>query len=340
MLIRTLLGLMLVLAACSKSASSAGSATAPLPLLNVSYDPTRELYEAFNRSFAAHWKSTTGQELRIKQSHGGSAKQARAVLDGLEADVVTLALGFDVDALAKPGGPIAPDWSTRLPHGSAPYTSTIVFVVRRGNPKGLKDWPDLVRAGVAIVTPNPKTSGGARWSYLAAWGSARLAPGGTDETAEAYLRRFYQGVVALDSGARGATTTFAQNGIGDVLLTWENEAALVLAEAGSDQFEVVVPPTSILAEPPVAIVDRNVDKHGTRAVATAYLKHLYSPEGQELAAKHHYRPRDPEVLARHQSRFPALRRFMLTDLGLDWQRAHELHFAEGALFDRLVGERR
>ncbi len=325
-----------VLAACARSSGTARQADASVTLLNASYDPTREFYEAYNRSFAAKWKATSGQTLSVRQSHGGSGKQARAVLDGLEADVVTLALGFDVDALATPGGLVDAAWSARLPNASAPYTSTIVFVVRKGNPKAIADWSDLVKAGVGVVTPNPKTSGGARWSYLAAWGSA----GGDDAASEAFVRALYANVVSLDSGARGATTTFVQNGIGDVLLTWENEAAMVLREAGSERFEIVVPKRSILAEPPVALVDRNVDKHGTRAAAEAYLKGLYAPEGQEIAAQFHFRPRDPAVLEKHKASFPTVSLFSLSERFGSWFEAHARHFADGGTFDRIIGERR
>jgi sulfate transport system substrate-binding protein len=308
-------------------------------LLNASYDPTREFYEAYNKAFAAKWKAETGQEAAFRQSHGGSGKQARAVLDGLEADVVTLGLGFDIDALAKTGGPVAPGWETRLPDGAAPYTSTIVFVVRAGNPKGLHDWADLGRESVSVVTPNPKTSGGARWAYLAAWGSV-LKAGGDDAKAEALVRDLLRNVGSLESGARGATTTFVQNGIGDVLLTWENEAHLALNEAGAGRFEIVYPKASILAEPPVAVVDRYAGKHGTRKVAEAYLRHLSSEEGQELAARHHYRPRHPAVAARHSSEFPALALFTVQELFGGWQQAHARHFADGGTFDRLMSERR
>jgi sulfate/thiosulfate-binding protein len=275
----------------------------------------------------------------FRQSHGGSGKQARAVLDGLEADVVTLGLGFDVDALAKEAGPVAPGWERRLPDGAAPYTSTIVFVVRAGNPKGLHDWADLGREGVSVVTPNPKTSGGARWTFLAAWGSV-LKAGGDDAKAEALVRGLLRNVGSLESGARGATTAFVQNGLGDVLLTWENEAHLALKEAGAGRFEIVYPKASILAEPPVAVVDRYADKHGTRKVAEAYLRHLSSEEGQELAAQHHYRPRHPAVAARHAADFPALTLFTVQELFGDWQQAHARHFADGGTFDRLMSERR
>jgi sulfate/thiosulfate-binding protein len=325
---------------CSKkSAAPTAGAPSPVTLLNVSYDPTREFYEAYDKAFAAKWKRETGQEVTFRQSHGGSGKQARAVLDGLEADVVTLGLGFDLDALAKAGGPVAPGWEKRLPDGAAPYTSTIVFVVRAGNPKGLADWADLAREGVSVVTANPKTSGGARWAYLAAWGSV-LKGGGDDAKAEALVRGLLGNVASLESGARGATTTFVQNGIGDVLLTWENEAHLALKEAGPGKFEIVLPKSSILAEPPVAVVDRYADKHGTRKVAEAYLRHLSSEEGQELAAQHHYRPRHPAVLARHAADFPALTLFTVKELFGDWQQAHVRHFADGGTFDRLMSERR
>jgi len=259
-------------------------------LLNVSYDPTREFYQEFNAAFAKHWKAKTGQEVEVQQSHGGSAKQARGVIDGLEADVVTLALAYDIDAIAETGL-LAKDWQKRLPDHSSPYTSTIIFLVRKGNPKAIKDWPDLVKPGIEVITANPKTSGGARWNYLAAWAFALKQPGGSDATARDFVTRLYQNVPVLDSGARGSTTTFVQRGIGDVLIAWENEAFLSIKELGPDKVDIVVPSLSILAEPPVTLVDKIVDKEGTRAVAQAYLEYLYSPEGQELAAKHYYRPR-------------------------------------------------
>jgi sulfate/thiosulfate transport system substrate-binding protein len=328
----TLALLALTAAGCRRESSNA---PAPLTLLNVSYDPTREFYEEFNAAFSRHWKTTHGQEVTIRQSHGGSGKQARSVIDGLEADVVTLALAYDVDALHRNGNLLPADWQSRLAHNSSPYTSTIVFVVRNGNPKGIRDWGDLVREGVSVVTPNPKTSGGARWVYLAAWGHALRQPGGAESSARDFVRRLYHNVAVLDSGARGATTSFAQNRMGDVLLTWENEAHLILAEAGAGQFEIVVPPLSILAEPPVALVDHNVERHGTRQVAEAYLQYLYSDEAQELTARHHYRPRTPAVLARHAAEFPSLTLFSVDELFGGWQRAQEAHFSDGGAFDQI-----
>ncbi|MBI2298289.1 MAG: sulfate ABC transporter substrate-binding protein [Armatimonadetes bacterium] len=337
-------------------AATAPAPTAPVKLLNASYDPTRELYRDVNAAFAAKWQAEHGQSVTIEQSHGGSGKQARAVIDGLEADVVTLALAYDIDAIAKQSGLIDPGWQTRLPDRSAPYTSTIVFLVRKGNPKGIHDWGDLVEDGVQVITPNPKTSGGARWNYLAAWGyalkrelgglsklkdpAAALAVKAAEAKAAEFLEQLYRNVPVLDSGARGSTTTFVQRGLGDVLLAWENEAYLVLREAGGDQVELVAPPTSILAEPPVAVVDRVVDQKGTRAVARAYLQFLYSPEGQKLAAKHGYRPRHPEQAAPADvARFAKLKLFSLADLGLTWAEAQERHFADGGLFDRIYQPR-
>ncbi|MFO0335821.1 MAG: sulfate ABC transporter substrate-binding protein [Pseudomonadota bacterium] len=320
------------------SGAAAVAAGQTVTLLNVSYDPTRELYEDFNRAFAAHWKSHTGDTVVINQSHGGSGRQARAVIDGLAADVVTLALAFDVDALRKQRRLIPDGWQQRLPHASAPYTSTIVFLVRKGNPKQIRDWGDLTRRGVAVITPNPQTSGGARWNYLAAWAWAKNRPGGTDATAEAFVRALYANVPVLDSGARGATTTFVERGMGDVLLAWENEALLAMRELGRDRFEIVYPSLSILAEPPVAVVDRVVDRKGTRAVAEAYLRHLYSRDGQAIAAKHYYRPRDPEVAAKYARQFPALELVTIEAFG-GWDRAQATHFADGGSFDRIYARR-
>jgi len=313
--------------------SSLAPAQAATVLLNVSYDPTREFYQELNPLFIRHWQEKTGETIQIQQSHGGSGKQARAVIDGLAADVVTLALAYDLDAIAATGL-LAQDWPSRLPHHSAPYTSTIVFLVRKGNPKGIQDWVDLVQDGVAVITPNPKTSGGARWNYLAAWAWAERHYGGDEAKIRDYIARLYRNVPVLDSGARGSTTTFAQRGIGDVLLSWENEAFLALKEFGADRLEIVVPSLSILAEPPVAVVDRTVDKKGTRAVATAYLAFLYTKEGQELAAKHFYRPIDPAVAAQHQDQFVAVERVRIDDLG-GWQAAQQKHFADGGVFDRI-----
>ncbi len=303
-------------------------------LLNVSYDPTRELYQEFNERFAAHWLEKTGQKVTIRQSHGGSGKQARSVIDGLEADVVTLALAYDIDALHEHGGLVPQDWQKRLPDNSAPYTSTIVFLVRKGNPKAIKDWDDLVKPGVAVITPNPKTSGGARWNYLAAWGYARKKYGG-EEAAKDFVARLFRNVPVLDSGARGATTTFVQRGIGDVLLAWENEALLAMNELGKDKVEIVYPSISILAEPPVTVVDKTVDKRGTRAVATAYLEYLYSPEGQEIAAKHFYRPRLKAVAEKHAARFPEIRLLTIDEAFGGWAKAQKEHFADGGVFDQI-----
>jgi sulfate/thiosulfate transport system substrate-binding protein len=322
-----LLALALVLA-------SGGAARAQVKLLNVSYDPTRELYQDINKAFGARWKQQTGQTVDINQSHGGSGKQARSVIDGLEADVVTLALGYDIDAIVEKSGRIAADWAKRLPDNAVPYTSTVVFVVRKGNPRRIKDWDDLVKPGTIIVTPNPKTSGGGRWNYLAAWGWARQKLG-DDAKAKDYVGKLYKNVPVLDSGARGSTITFAQRGIGQVLLAWENEAQLLVQEMGKDQFEIVFPSVSILAEPPVAVVDKNVDKHGTRAAAEAYLKFLYSDEGQEIGARHHYRPRNAAVLARHAAEFPKLKLISIDEAFGGWQKAHKTHFADGGLFDQL-----
>lgn len=317
------------------NAASGPQAKAAVELLNVSYDPTRELYEEFNAAFAKHWKATHNQEVTIRQSHGGSGKQARSVIDGLEADVVTLALAYDVDALHEQSKLIPADWQARLGDKSAPYTSTIVFVVRKGNPKGIRDFSDLVKPGVEVITPNPKTSGGARWAYLAAWGYALKQPGGSDESAKTFVKQLYHNVKVLDSGARGSTTTFVQNGIGDVLISWENEAALILKESGADKFEVIAPSLSILAEPPVTVVDRNVDKHKTREVATAYLQYLYTPEGQEIAAKHHYRPRLLAVAEKHKQEFPAITLFTVDEVFGGWQNAQKTHFVDNGTFDQI-----
>jgi sulfate transport system substrate-binding protein len=319
-------------------ASGAPAAAAAVTLLNVSYDPTRELYDDYNKAFAAFWKTGTGQTVVINQSHGGSGKQARAVIDGLAADVVTLALAYDIDALASQGGLIPAGWQSRLPDNSTPYTSTIVFLVRKGNPKRIHDWSDLTRPGVAVITPSPKTSGGARWNYLAAWAWALKQPGGSDATAEAFVRKLYQNVPVLDSGARGATVTFVERGIGDVLLAWENEAYLAMKQLGPDKFDVVTPPLSILAEPPVSIVDKVVDKHGTRKLAEEYLRHLYSKEGQEIIARHFYRPRDPEVAARYAGQFPAMTLVTVDAMFGGWTRAQAAHFADGGTFDRIYGQ--
>ena len=315
------------------AALTATSATAETTLLNVSYDPTRELYKEFNAAFAAHWKAKTGEDVKIEASHGGSGKQARSVIDGLEADVVTLALAYDVNAIAGKGL-IAQDWQARLPNNSAPYTSTIVFLVRKGNPKNIKDWGDLVKDGVEVITPNPKTSGGAQWNFLAAWGWALKQPGGDEAKAKQFVTDLYRHVPVLDTGARGSTTTFVQREIGDVLLAWENEAFLAIKELGPDKVDLVVPSLSILAEPPVAVVDKNVDAHGTREVAQAYLEYLYTPEGQEIAAKNFYRPTDPTVAAKHAKDFPQVELININDFG-GWTAVHDKYFADGAIFDQI-----
>ena len=304
-------------------------------LLNVSYDPTRELYVEINAAFSKQWQAKTGQNVTIRQSHGGSGRQARAVIDGLDADVVTLALAFDVDALHLNGKLIPADWQKRLPNNASPYTSTIVFLVRKGNPKGIKDWNDLVKPDVGVVTPNPKTSGGARWNYLAAWAYALKQPGGNDEKAREFVRALFKNVKVLDSGARGSLTSFTERGIGDVFLSWENEAFLALKELGADKFEIVVPSLSILAEPPVSVVDRVVDKRGTRAVAEAYLQFLYTREGQEIAAKHFYRPRDPEVAAKHADVFKKVNLITIDDVFGGWTKAQATHFNDGGVFDQI-----
>jgi sulfate/thiosulfate-binding protein len=316
-------------------AASAGSARAQVKLLNVSYDPTRELYQDVNQAFAKQWQQKTGQTVSISQSHGGSGKQARSIIDGLDADVATLGLAYDIDAIAEKSGRVAKDWQQRLPDNSSPYTSTIVFVVRAGNPKGIHDWDDLVKPGVAVVAPNPKTSGGARWAYLAAWGYALQKSGGDQARAKEFVRKLYKNVPVLDSGARGSTTTFGQRGIGQVLVAWENEAYLLLDELGKGKVEIVNPSVSILAEPPVAVVDKNVDKHGTRAVAEAYLKFLYTDEGQEIAVKNHYRPRSAAVAARHAKTFPPIKLFTIDQVFGGWQKAQATHFADGGTFDQI-----
>jgi sulfate transport system substrate-binding protein len=325
--------LALAAACCGGSAASRDGSPAALELLNVSYDPTRELYRALNAQFIADWHQKTGQRLTIRQSHGGSGSQARAVIDGLQADVVTLALAYDIDAISR-AGLIEPGWEARLPNRSAPYFSTIVFMVRAGNPKAIRDWPDLVAPGVSIVTPNPKTSGGGRWNYLAAWGAALQRSSGSEEAARTYVAELFSRVPVLDSAARSATNTFVQRGIGDVLLTWENEAHLAMAEAPG-AVEIVVPSSSIAAEPTVADVDEVTGRKGTREVAAAYLTYLYSPPAQELAAVHHYRPRDPEVAARHAGSFPDVRLFTVDEVFGGWQKAYDVHFAEGGTFDRM-----
>jgi sulfate/thiosulfate-binding protein len=320
-----------LLASCQgRSESNATRVT----LLNVSYDPTRELYVDFNAAFARYWKAKTGQEVRVDQSHGGSGKQARSVIDGLAADVVTLALAADIDAIATAAKLLPLNWQTLLPDDSSPYTSTIVLLVRKGNPKAIHDWGDLVRPDVAVITPNPKTSGGARWNYLAAWAWARTQPRGDEASAREFVRRLYQNVPVLDTGARGSTTTFVQRGLGDVLVAWESEARLAVRELGADQLEIVVPSVSILAEPPVAVVDKVALRRGTREVAMAYLGYLYSKEGQEIIARHDYRPRDPEVAARHAARFPQLKLATIADFG-GWAQVQRTHFSDGGVFDQI-----
>jgi len=322
-------GLILLMAGASAPAKD-------ITLLNVSYDPTREFYEAYNAEFAKYWKAKTGDTLTVKQSHGGSGKQTRAVIDGLEADVVTLALAYDIDAIAQKTGKIPADWQKRLPDNSSPYTSTIVFLVRKGNPKGIKNWDDLVKPGVSVITPNPKTSGGARWAYLAAWGYALKKSGGNEAKARAFVTELYKHVPVLDSGARGSTTTFVERGIGDVLLSWENEAFLAVNELGSDKLEIVVPSVSILAEPPVTVVDGNAEKHGTVEVANAYLKYLYSPVGQKLIARNYYRPIQSELAdPKDVARLPKLKLFTVDSVFGGWQRAQKTHFADGGVFDQI-----
>ena len=326
-----LLGLLIL---CVAACSGGGGGDGAVQLLNASYDPTRELYDDVNAAFAKSWKETSGQVVTVKQSHGGSGKQARSVIDGLQADVVTLALAYDVDALA-PGGLVPAGWQARLPHNSAPYTSTIVFLVRQGNPKGIKDWDDLVKDGFAVITPNPMTSGGARWNYLAAWGFALKRAGGDEAKAKDFVGKLFKNVPVLDSGARGSTTTFVERGIGDVLLTWENEARFAVNRLGKDRFEIVAPSISVLAEPPVAVVDKVVDKRGTRAVAQAYLEFLYTEEGQRLAAKHYYRPRLPAVAAATEKDFPKVDLFTIDEVFGGWQKAQKAHFSDGGVFDQI-----
>ncbi|MFH7044342.1 sulfate ABC transporter substrate-binding protein [Paucibacter sp. JuS9] len=327
---RTLIGGLLAAAALLSGTAHAGTA-----LLNVSYDPTRELYQDFNAAFTKQWKAKTGEDLTVKQSHGGSGKQARSVIDGLDADVVTLALAYDIDALHDNGKLIPADWQKRLPSNASPYTSTIVFLVRKGNPKGIRNWTDLARPGVEVVTPNPKTSGGARWNYLAAWGFALQQPGGNADSAKAFVKQIYSNTKVLDSGARGSLTTFTERGIGDVLISWENEAYLATKELGPDKFEIVTPSLSILAEPPVAVVDKNVDKKGTRKQAQAYLEYLYTPEGQEIAAKHYYRPRDAKVAAKYSKQFAAVKLITVDEVFGGWRTAQKAHFSDGGLFDQI-----
>jgi sulfate transport system substrate-binding protein len=320
--------------AAAESVASRPAHAASTQLLNVSYDPTRELYEEYNKVFAAYWKKKTGQDITVQDSHGGSGKQARAVIDGLEADVATLALAYDIDAIAD-RGLLPNNWQKRLPDNSSPYTSTIVFLVRKGNPKHIKDWNDLLRPDVKVITPNPKTSGGARWNYLAAWGYALKQPGGNEAKAKDFVKRLYKNVPVLDSGARGSTTTFVERGIGDVLITWENEAILATRELGVGKFQIVAPSVSILAEPPVAVVDTYARKHGTTEVAKAYLKYLYSPQGQEIVAKNFYRPRLASVRARYANQFPKVKLFTLKTVFGSWRAAQKKHFNDGGIFDQI-----
>jgi sulfate/thiosulfate-binding protein len=342
-----------VLAAAAFVAACGDGQSASITLLNVSYDPTRELYRDVNAAFTREWFEQTGERVSIRQSHAGSGSQARAVIDGLDADVVTLALAYDIDSIQRNGKRLAANWQTRFPDNSSPYTSTIVFLVRAGNPKQIRDWPDLIKPGVSVVTPNPKTSGGARWNYLAAWGYALRKelgdlsklddPAAAEEVmaaeaaAEAFVKELYSRVPVLDAGARGSTNTFVQRQIGDVLIAWENEALLALRELRPGTVEIVAPSTSILAEPPVAVVDTVVDRRGTRQVAEAYLRFLYSREGQEIAAKNYFRPRDPEVLERYREQFPPIDLFTIADVFQDWNTAHAKHFADGGVFDRIYG---
>ena len=324
--------LILTLAAVPLAAQSSAK---PVTLLNVSYDPTRELYQDFNQQFATYWKGKSGQEVTIRQSHGGSGKQARSVIDGLEADVVTLALAYDIDQIAEKGGTLPANWQTRLPNNSSPYTSTIVLLVRKGNPKGIRDWGDLAKPGVSVITPNPKTSGGARWNYLAAWAWALRQPGGSEATARDFVGKLYKNVPVLDAGARGSTTTFVERGIGDVLIAWENEALLAIKELGRGKFEVVAPSISILAEPPVSVVDKVAGKHGTKAVAQAYLDYLYTETGQEIAARHFYRPRLAKVAEKYAAQFPKVSLVTVDETFGGWKKAHAAFFADGALFDQI-----
>ncbi len=326
---RSLLSLALLLGVSSV-------AQADVTLLNVSYDPSRELYQDYNAAFAKHWKAKNNEAVTIKQSHGGSGKQARSVIDGLEADVVTLALAADLDALHDNAKLIPADWQKRLPHNASPYTSTIVFLVRKGNPKKIKDWNDLVKPGIEVITPNPKTSGGARWNYLAAWGYSLKQPGGNEASAKEFVKKIFGNVKVLDSGARGSTTTFAERGIGDVLIAWENEAYLAVKELGPEKFDIVTPSLSILAEPPVSVVDKVVDKRGTRKVAEEYLKYLYSPEGQDIAGKNYYRPTDTKVAAKYTKQFAPVKLFTIDDVAGGWTKAQKTHFSDGGVFDQII----
>lgn len=324
-------------AALALAVSAVGVSAKDLTLLNVSYDPTRELYEEYNKAFAKHWEAKTGDKVTVNQSHGGGGKQARAVIDGLEGDVVTLALSYDIDQLYEKAKLIPKDWQSRLPHNSTPYTSTIVFLVRKGNPKNIHDWSDIVKPGVGVVTPNPKTSGGARYNHLAAWAYALKHNNNDQAAAKDFVTKLYKNVSVLDSGARGATTTFLERGVGDVLLTWENEAFLALKEQGADKVEIVIPSYSILAEPPVTVVDKFANKHGNSELAKAYLEYLYSPEGQDIAAKNYYRPTDPAVAAKYAAQFPALELFSIDKVFGGWPKAQKEHFGDGGIFDQVYG---
>ncbi|MFY9480235.1 MAG: sulfate ABC transporter substrate-binding protein [Aquabacterium sp.] len=311
------------------------AAAKDVTLLNVSYDPTRELYQEYNAAFSKYWKAKTGDNITIKTSHGGSGKQARSVIDGIDADVVTLALAYDIDEIAEKAKQLQPDWQKKLTHNSSPYTSTYIFLVRKGNPKGIKNWDDLIKPGVGVITANPKTSGGARWGYLAAYGFALKQPGGNDAKAKDFIQKLFLNVPVLDSGARGSTVTFSERGVGDVLLAWENEAHLVLKEFGANKFDIVYPPVSILAEPPVAVVDKVVDKRGTRKEAQAYLEYLYSPEGQDIAGKNFYRPMDAKAAAKYAKQFPKINLFTIDDVFGGWTKAQKTHFADGGVFDQI-----
>lgn len=331
---KTLLAIALFSAVFGVTAPSSAFAK-DVEILNVSYDPTRELYVDFNKAFAAHWKAKTGDNVSVKQSHGGAGKQARAVIDGLQADVVTLALAYDIDAIHEKAKLIPKDWQARLPNNSSPYTSTIVLLVRKGNPKKIKDWDDLVKPGVSVITPNPKTSGGARWNYLAAWAYALKNNNNDEGKAKDFVKKLFANVPVLDSGARGSTTTFVERGIGDVSISWENEAFLALKELGPDKFEIVVPTLSILAEPPVTVVDKNAKKHGTEAVSKAYLEYLYSDEGQDIAGKHYYRPTNPKYAEKYASQFPKVNLIKIDDVFGGWQKAQKTHFSDGGTFDQI-----
>lgn len=331
---KTLLAIALFSAVFGATAPSVAIAK-DVEILNVSYDPTRELYVDFNKAFTAHWKAKTGENVSVKQSHGGAGKQARAVIDGLQADVVTLALAYDIDAIHEKAKLIPKDWQARLPNNSSPYTSTIVLLVRKGNPKKIKDWDDLVKPGVSVITPNPKTSGGARWNYLAAWAYALKQNNNDEGKAKEFVKQLFANVPVLDSGARGSTTTFVERGIGDVFISWENEAFLALKELGPDKFEIIVPSLSILAEPPVTVVDKNAKKHGTEAVSKAYLEYLYSDEGQDIAGKHYYRPTNPKYVEKYASQFPKVNLIKINDVFGGWQKAQKTHFSDGGTFDQI-----